>query len=148
MRAEALLEEVQYLTGQICRMSEAQEMAGIVKASMLPDLNRIQDALIAELWKLLRKVFGKRAFLGAATVPPKYPLELLERLFASIRDVAETMQARATKTTGAQRKKMAAQALELADQARIAAAALRSAAEARGVLSDAYTEEHGLGPWI
>jgi hypothetical protein len=146
MLQEDMVSEVEYLTHQLDRLVEARELAQEVSPRMLPDLNRLHRGVLDRLKRIFSQIFGRRSSLGA--VPPKQPLELLERLFASVRSAAEMAYAKASKAHGPQGRRLTQEAMELAELARTAAEGLKLEAEHRGVWTRDYIREHGLEPWI
>lgn len=143
--AETLIEEIEYLSSKLESLREAEDLAQDVNPSMYRDLVRLHRQALRRIKTLVRRVLKGRISLGAL---PKVSLEHLERMFIVLRNQAEQSYARAVKFSGRQAKTASAEGKEFARLARQAAQILRASAEHKGIWNDAYSAEHGVGPWI
>lgn len=140
-----LIDEIERLAARLNSLREAEELAIQAQPQMVQELRYLHHEALNNFHSLVLKLFKGRIELG---VKPKIPMEVLERLFAVLRDQAEMEWSRSLKLTGAEAKKGRASADRLARLAGQAASALRITAESRGLWNDEYAAQHGLDPWV
>lgn len=137
------LEELsEYITG----LEEAESLAEEAQPQMVAEIRSLISSALNELRQFAKKILGRRISLGSAS--PKVPMELLERLFATLRDKAESRWNKSIHLSGKEARRIGLEAEHLAKLAHTAAVSVKIAAESRGIWNDRYIREHGLGPWI
>jgi hypothetical protein len=140
-----LIDEIEHLATRLNSLREAEELAIQAQPQMVQELRHLHREALKDFYSLVLKLFKGRIELG---VKPKIPMEVLERLFAVLRDQAEIEWSRSLKLTpGVESRKGRASADRLARLAGQAASALRITAESRGIWNDEYAAQHGLDPW-
>lgn len=141
-----LIDDAEYLLGRLAVLREAEELASQGVPEMVPDLSRLYRSTLRHLGAVVARILGSRASLGSRRAGP--PLEVVERLFLSLKVEAEFERWRTSRLRGKAKKEAQADADELARMTRQAAAAVKLLAEAHGVWNEQYIEDLGLEPWL
>jgi len=145
MKPEDVIQEIEYLAGQLGRLWEAEDLSAEISPRMSKQIQTLNREMLHRLKELCGEVSRAiKVSLGAST-PPRYSIEQLERWFLTLRNAAETAQARAAKTDDDDALQVS---LTIAKWTRQAAYALKARAEERGVWTPQYRDEHGLGNWL
>jgi len=140
------LEELECLADKVYSLFEAEELAREVRPEMLPELRKLIYASLRKVRALARTAFRGRSELGA--IGPNLPLEVYERYFAVLRDLAEMQWVRTLKLTGKEARKARTEADSITRLAHDAAISLKIVAESRGAWTVAYASKHGVDTWL
>lgn len=142
----ALIDDVEFLAVRLNALREAEELALLAQPHMVPELRKLYTTTLSSLYEKAKRILRGRVSLSGA--PPKIPMEVLERLFATLRDQAEIEWTRSLKLTGAHAKRARIEADRFARLAHDAAVSIKIASEARGIWNQKYASEHGVDAWL
>lgn len=137
----ALIDDLEFLAERMNALREAEELAFQSDVDVIDEIRRLLYESMEEFVAIAHKLLKSAPKLEGA---PKLPLELIERLFAILRNQAEAEWTRSLKQTGKEARKARQKADDFAKLARSAAISLKIAAEVVGVWNEQYAKEHGV----